>query len=182
MTKYLITFERATAKFEVVFNAGKFVRMKLLSGKLEPLQWQWVMKVVPQFEKELNALQTTYKGKVNYEVKTEQKSTYSTAMSLYHSFYLNCAGMEPRINAVEGKALKDILAYLKQLGGNDTVAVELLTQVFSGWSKLDMFYANQIELRQINKNLPAILRTIKEHGNPTKGRANSHGESIRENL
>lgn len=182
MTKYLITFEKATANIEVVYNAGRFKRMKLISGNLERKQWQWLMMVIPQVEAELKDVQKEFKGKVNYGPLKETKSAYSIAIALYSEFYQKTNGFDPRINAVEGKALKEMLLYLQRLAGTEELAIGMLKVVFSSWHLLDMFYQNQMELRQINKNLPAILKTIKDHANPTKGRANSHGESIRENL
>jgi hypothetical protein len=102
-----------------------------------------------------------------------ENSLFSTCMHIYAEFYKQF-GRPLRIQAVDGKSMKEIIAYLNQVetvkSGDKTVD-EIWQYILDKWNTLDNWQQSQTELRQINSRLPNIIEALKKKNG--KGNTNS---------
>lgn len=96
-------------------------------------------------------------------VKNEPPTCYAACMEEYHNFILQHLSVPPKINATEGKALKDIIQYLASIANNkdDQGIVNAFKYVLIHKDRWDPFHQNQLKLQQINSNLINIINSIK---------------------
>lgn len=127
----------------------------------------------------INTLQTdkkalkAVKNKENHEklgdselqsTKTPENSLFSSCMHIYSDFYKQF-GRPLRIQSIDGKALKEIIAYLEQVETvktGDKKVEEIWQFILDKWSTLDNWQQSQTELRQINSRLPNIIEALKK--------------------
>lgn len=169
--KITVSYQDFTGILVATYRSGKLKRLELQSGIKQPTQFSFANNYVPLFESSIEDLSTS--DHVIFEQITAAKktaSTYKQAMDLFFEWYTERTGLSPRINAVEGKALKAIIAELNKRSADGAEALAIWKHLLTNWNKLDKFYRNQIELRQINSNLSIILRTLK---NGKSGQAKS---------
>lgn len=91
-------------------------------------------------------------------------STYSACMELYHNFHIEKAGVPPDINALSGKSLKQIIAYITKIviKQDDEGVVSAFKFILGQYPLWDKFYQNQLKLNQIASNLTNIIKNIKD--------------------
>lgn len=97
----------------------------------------------------------------------DDKHIYKMSIDIYHKFCLSNFDAPAKIDAVQGKALKTILVYLKKLciqKGNHTPQdiLNALQYIFSNWKNLEPFLQKQVKLSQINSNLVNIIQQLKK--------------------
>jgi len=106
-------------------------------------------------------------------------SLYKDAMTVYHDFVKLRTGVPPNINAIEGKALKTIIVYLRGIDRNDEKIIEAWKAVLNNFDKWDAFLQRQLKLSQISSNLTNIIHSIKNgKSNPTNARREITNEDI----
>jgi len=128
-----------------------------------------VKSILPKSKKEVTKKKnaTTQKVKAIPNTKTTNDNTlYKDMISIYDTFCLKMFDAPAKINGVEGKAMKQIITYLKTLckakGDSTDDAVKYsLTYILNSWHTLEPFYQKQIKLTQINSNLTNIINQIK---------------------
>lgn len=97
-------------------------------------------------------------------------SLYKRMMDYYFKWYKEAEDVPPRVNAAEGKALKEIIKYLLGLTDSDEErAFEGWIYILKGWPRLDDFYQKQKDLKQINSNINALIRQIKKSSKSAPG-------------
>jgi len=94
------------------------------------------------------------------------KRYYKNMIAIYDSFCKNRFDAPAKINGMEGKAMKQIIAYLKTLckmkGDDSPEAIEnSFEYIFANWNKIEPFLQKQIKLSQINSNLTNIINQLK---------------------
>jgi len=111
---------------------------------------------------------------VNTDHKPDHKpnTLFTQLIAEYHNFIISKIGVPPKINGVEGKAAKQILAYLSKITEEPIVAWKF---VLDHWDRVEPFLNNQIKLTQINSNLMNILNQIK-NGKSTNKKSTSNLE------
>lgn len=187
ITNYILHITASNTKFVISYKNAKFHKLVHKSGKFkEKKHFNHLMVVVPQDENEMDLYKTHFAPKVEYTLQEKQntKTLYSTLLDTYFKFYENENQLTPRMNATEGKALKSIITHLKNICIDDLEVIETWKVLLTNWYRLDDFYQQQIELRQINSNINIILRQIK-NGNSTtahKQSANNNANDLRESL
>ena len=97
----------------------------------------------------------------------DEKHIYKMSVDIYHKFCLSNFDAPAKIDAVQGKAMKTILVYLKKLcvqKGNHTPQdiLNALQYIFSNWKNLEPFLQKQVKLSQINSNLVNIIQQLKK--------------------
>lgn len=97
------------------------------------------------------------------QYKSEVGLTHSKCIDIYSKFIHNLIGVKPRIDALAGKAMKDIITYLRSLDKikceEDVIkAFEFVLVNYSAW---DDYYKQQTKLNQINSNFQNILNNIR---------------------
>lgn len=99
---------------------------------------------------------------------------FQSFMSVYYKWFQEQVGIKPKIDAADGKALKAIVKYFREITNNElnnesenenkNTDLETLLAwefVFANYNKWDKFYQKQLNLRHINSNLMNILNSIK---------------------
>lgn len=101
-------------------------------------------------------------------INTDTKTIYKMSIDIYHKFCLSNFDAPAKIDAVQGKAMKTILSYLKALckqKGDDSQEniLNALKYIFKNWKNLEPFLQKQVKLSQINSNLVNIIQQLKEN-------------------
>ena len=99
-------------------------------------------------------------------INTNKNPYYTELLFVYDKFCKETFDAPAKINGAEGKALKQIISYLKGLckaKGDDSLdAVKnAFRYILSNWSNLEPFLQKQIKLTQINSNLANIINQLK---------------------
>ncbi len=183
-----ITSKGSNARFVVNYRNGEFHKLERKNGKLkEEKQWKGLLNIVPKKEADIQQINQQYSERgVEYTlmVKETTQTLYAKFMDSYCHFYETQAEVKPRINAIEGKALKAIISHLQNICGDDLEALGTWEVILSNWHKLEAFYAKQMEFKQINSNIGSIIRQIKngKGSNQARKKANSHADDLRQSL
>lgn len=88
------------------------------------------------------------------------KNDYKVCMDIYFEFYKAFYQIKPKVTGADGKALKQIITYLKTLPGEHPPDY-LLKLIFDNWKKLDPFTQQQTSLTKINHFLNGIIGQLK---------------------
>jgi len=99
-------------------------------------------------------------------VNTNKNPYYTELLFVYDKFCQETFDAPAKINGAEGKALKQIISYLKGLckakGDDSLEAVKnAFRYILSNWANLEPFLQKQIKLTQINSNLANIINQLK---------------------
>lgn len=109
---------------------------------------------------------------------------YQKFVDDYWVFYQNRnQGIKPKIGVADGKALKDIINYLRREAKDKSYkgARQSWLYILQNWDRLGKFYANQTKLTNINKNLNEIL-TVFRNGTHDKQTQQSIKQSAEQAL
>tara|TARA_R110000744_G_scaffold106225_1_gene202436 strand:+ start:1855 stop:2631 length:777 start_codon:yes stop_codon:yes gene_type:complete len=132
-----------------------------------------------QSKKTINAIPqkqvTIPNSKTTYNKPKDNNPYYTELLFVYDKFCKETFDAPAKINGMEGKALKQIISYLKGLckvkGDDSLEAVKnAFSYILSNWSSLEPFLQKQIKLSQINSNLANIINQLK---NGTERKSNS---------
>lgn len=96
---------------------------------------------------------------VKDEIDTKLRNA---CLDIYIDFYKARFNVKPKIDAIQIKALKSIIQWLKQNKKNGT-EVDILTSfnvIFQNWDIYDKFYQNQYKLTQISSNITNLVSFI----------------------
>lgn len=182
--KLLIKITSSNIELEATYTRGKLRQITLKKGKLTAEQWQKIGNILPPTESEIE----TFKQRLNTVVFSpllgrgvggEANKLYQNFTKIWFSFYERYTGFAPRFNAVEGKHLKQIIAYFQQVSHSDTEATELWEVLLNNWHKLDAFHQKNTDLKYINSNLNKILQNAKQQ---TYGTANRYSEHFKRQI
>ena len=182
MNKYKLTFTKQKSVFIVSYKNGQFARVDYKSGGLSEKHFKYLTQVIPIMEKDINSIMKMYDNRVVFEKLSDSNkdSLFAKAMRIYCAFYEEETELKPRIDGIEGKALKSIVAHLVDVCVHDDEASVVWAQLLHNWNILPDFYKNQRLLRQINHNLPILLTHLKDAAN--KNKQNSDADAIRESI
>jgi hypothetical protein len=152
------------AALKVSYKDKRFNGFDIISGVIIDAQkHEALMKLMPLFESQIQQLKTSLqvKGITYHQIeKMDIKSQFTSMMALYNGWYkVECKRL-PRINATEGKALKDMLKYLNSICTTEAEVMLIWSKIFKNWKELTPFLQTQTELRQINSQLNVILRVV----------------------
>lgn len=187
-SQYILTITKNehSYRFKLTYKKGLFLRFERDLAAVKNLSiWDKLLFLVPRYETEIDQLAAKqYKSlTVTYQkvVKQSKITLYGSFMGAYLDFYSSQTNIDPIINVVAGAALKQIITNLKKLTATEADAIDTWRTILSNWKKLEPFYRNQLELKQINSNLNTILRQVK-NGQNAKHKAASAADAARENL
>lgn len=98
------------------------------------------------------------------EVMGKGNEVYNQFMGAYFAFFRKVNnGIEPNITAAQGKALKEIIKYLRRQSHSkdDAGALASWEFILSNWHKLTKFIQQQNSLTQIYKYINEIITQLK---------------------
>lgn len=159
---YIIHLTKTKTDLKVTYRDNKFRKLEHLRGKFDQTMLDAIGKVIPVNETNFNQFIATYKGKVTYTPQqTNPKTIYNQFLNEWFTFYKKFVGLTPKFTGADGKALKQIIAYLKEIGGAEQEALVLWQLILSKWDTLDKFHQKQTDLKYINSKLNTILINVK---------------------
>ena len=161
-THYNIHIISSKTDLKVTYRDNKFRKLEHLRGTLNQTMMNALGKVIPVKETDFDQFIATYKDRVTYtSEQTKPKTVYSQFLDEWYAFYNKFVGLAPKFTGADGKALKQIIAYLKILGGTDQEALLLWQLILSKWDTLDKFHQKKTDLKYINSQLNIILINVK---------------------
>lgn len=183
MNRYKLTFTKQKSVFIVAYKNGQFARIDYKSGGLSESHFKYLTQAVPIMEKDIKGVMQKYDNRVMFEKLSESNkdSLFAKAMRVYCVFYEEQTELKPRINGIEGNALKGIINHLLDNCVTDDEVSVVWATLLHNWSKLPEFYKSQRLLRQINHNLPTLLTHLKQDA-ANKNKQNSDADAVRESL
>lgn len=176
MTKnYLINVVKSKMTLKVTYRNGRFLRIAYLSGKFDAFVILNLGAILPAYEKEIPNKQAEYTGKVTYCLEVKEKSLYTLFLDEWYRFYEKTTGIPPKFTGADGKALKQIITYLKKINGtNEASALQNWQLILTNWEILKEFHQDNTDLKYINSRLNVIIREIiKTNGASTSGAGGS---------
>ena len=115
--------------------------------------------------------------------KPNDNTIYTRCVYVYDAFIKSKLDMPAKINGAEGKALKQIIAYLKKSakdkGLNDETTIDGFKYILNSWDRLEPFLQKQIKLTQINSNLTNIINDLKNGGRQNKKSSSGLRDKLR---
>lgn len=158
---------------------GRLLRVEVPAAATAK-NWEVIGHVVPIFLADLDAYKARWTA-LNYQMKataSEKKKTFLQELNaVWFACYFAQFGFSPKYTGADGKALKQIGAYLSNETGSEDKAVELFRYIFERWHELDTFTQGQYNLLQINSRLNLILQQLK-----TKQQGDGKGYNFREKI
>jgi hypothetical protein len=103
----------------------------------------------------------------------EKKGAYQEFMQVYSEF-LKKEGQVMRVTDADGRGLKAIIKYLQELSlKSGSEPIQMWNYILQNWNKLDKWQQTQVQLRQINSQLPNFIQTLKQNGKQTNNPASA---------
>tara|TARA_R110002096_G_scaffold212268_1_gene399646 strand:+ start:318 stop:1088 length:771 start_codon:yes stop_codon:yes gene_type:complete len=155
------------------FNKAKYDRTKWYAFVDYNSIHQMVKCNKPKGKKDLTKTKIAITEKVQpipntktTNINTNKNPYYTELLFVYDKFCQETFDAPAKINGAEGKALKQIISYLKGLckakGDDSLEAVKnAFRYILSNWANLEPFLQKQIKLTQINSNLANIINQLK---------------------
>lgn len=165
MTRYLhIEILKTGTILKLTYRRDKFIKLEL-TGKLTEMQLRSIGTIIPPKWEMLEKYREQFREHCTYTPVIKEKSIYQQYVDAWYSFYEKYMKMPPRFNAIDGRHLKQIIAYLKELEGTDEKGLILWKSILSTWEDLDKFHQNNTDLKYINSRLNVILNNVKRATN-----------------
>ena len=133
-------------------------RKRILKCTMKDIENEHVKNVKPAFQKVKSKVSKS-ENIIIHNTNTSN-NTYKDCIALYDNFCKEQTGMKCKMNASEGKAMKEIISYL-QSNIQDQNITKALDYIFTNWNRIEPFYQKQIKLKQINSNLVNIIKQLK---------------------
>jgi len=159
LEQYLIRVSTSENNFEIKasYDAGKFHKLQL-SGEIQNKTFKNLGVFVPLNQVDIFDLKRKYPLVTYIKIDKATSTVWQLFTDAYFPFYKErSGGVKPRMDK-EGKYLKLIIAYLTD---NFSPNPDRKWQsLLDNWDNLDEFYRKQIDLKDINNNLAALIRMI----------------------
>lgn len=183
MTKYTLSFTKKASKFIVTYDNGQFKRLEYKSGGMAENHFRYLTQAIPIDEHLIPKVMENYDNRVVFE-KIEQsspESQFTKFMRMYFLFVEELTGIKPKVTAIEGSCLKQIITYLNDLSATEDETYSIWSQLLNNWSKIEPFYAKQTNLKQINSNITTLLIQVK-NGADRKTQADRDADVLRKSI
>lgn len=170
MNYYVLNIIESGLRFKIGYKKTKLNKIEHLAGKLNKGSYIDLHNIIPNEEERIPVIIKNRSKEIVFEKITKEstKSLYRDLLAIYYYFYEKKFNIAPRINAIEGKSLKMIIAFLRKICADDAEVKATFEAILLQWHKLPDFYQNQADLKQINSNLNTILRQLKNGQNNKK--------------
>lgn len=166
MKHYILHIIKQNLKYRLSYKAGKFNRLERQSGFIDTEDWLHLTKVIPLLESDIQAYNDSLIDRVTITaIKRKPKSIWHQYVEAWKSFYQKHYGIEPKFDGVEGRHLKQLVAYLESVSSNPEEALTLWQALLSNWKSLDEFHQKNTDIKYINSNINRIIENVKRNNN-----------------
>jgi len=178
-THHTIELTATSTFIRVTYRAGKFKKLEHLRGTLNQEMLNHIGRIIPIQENELANFIKLYKDKVRYTQEIKQKSIYQLFNQEWFDFYIKLTRFAPKFTGADGRALKQIIAYLKSISTSEQEALTIWQQLLANWHTLSQFHQKNTDLKYINSQLNKLLQNVKANNtNPEQVFTNAvHSET-----
>ena len=114
--------------------------------------------------------------------KEEQNKDYTKYLNIYFDFFKIKNNFPPKLNGMEGKALKQIIKYLQNVTGDGLKAFQSFEYILSHWNDLSPYNQSKMRLVDINSNLANILIELKNNSNKNKSTSGKINKAYNETM
>jgi hypothetical protein len=125
--------------------------------------------------KELKALQEAASSRGQENAVPVESAGYQDFVNAYLTWHEQCIGVPAQMDARQGKALKEIIKYVKYLSHDKSESGGLLVwqYILSNWGKLSDFLKGQTTLVRINANKVEICAKLKKQSDGKRKQHNA---------
>ena len=163
-THHNIHLVKTKTDLKITYRDGKFQNLKHLRGNFDANVIKHIGLVIPPKETDLNAFMQAMEGRVIYTDLSESKvvSIFAKFNSEWFIFFRkNNNYIDPKFTGADGKALNQIISYLKDINnGDEAAAIENWKMILDNWKDLSDFHQKQMDLKYINSKMNVIIREI----------------------
>lgn len=161
---YTIEVIESKTFLKITYRDKKFRKLEHVRGKLDKVMMKYIGRILPHNEDDIGSFSALHNNRVNYSIVVKEESLFGRFVSEWSRFYEDQTTVQPKFTGADGKALNQIIAYLKKINaGDEAKALELWQVILSSYDKLDQFYKDNLDLKIINSKLNVIIRQIQRH-------------------
>lgn len=163
ITHYNIIIKSTGSKLKVSYKGGHFFKIEKLTGKLTAEQVLGIGKIIPPLEYQIEAYGVQLQDKLSYRlIKPRKPTLYGSFVDEWMSFYDANFQIQPRFNAVDGKGIKSIIAYLSTISTDEQETLLLWKNILSNWKHLPKFFKDNPDIKFIYSQINKIINHVKE--------------------
>lgn len=171
-THYNIQLLKTKTNLKLTYRNGKFINLKHVRGLFDAKIIKHIGLVIPPKQSDLNAFIQTMEDRAIYtEELKSPKSMHVKFKDVWYAFFRKENSIDPKFTGADGKALNQIISYLKDINnGDEDAALANWQLLLDNWGELSAFHQKQVDLKYINSKLNVIIREIvKNKGGNTTG-------------
>ena len=160
-SKYLFTSSSASGMLIITYKKGSFQKLERKSGTFTQTQWERLTSIIPMSDEDIMSIKIPNIEFSKFQEIPKSENLYKRFNDIYFEFHRERLGVDPKFNAAEGKALKEIIKYLESQIKDENEVVAVWESLLSNWNSLTTYYQGKIRLVEINSNLVNIINCIK---------------------
>ena len=169
-THFEIQINETKTVLKVTFRDKKFRKLEHVRGKLSKKMMKAIGRILPHSEDDIMDLNVLHQNRVDYKLIVKEASLFTKFQSEWTRFFEKQTGLPPKFTGADGKALTQIIAYLKKANANiDSDALETWQVILGNYDKLDQWYKDNIDLKTLNSKLNVIIRQIQRKQDAAAG-------------
>ena len=166
---YIVTIRSCAVVVKLIYKGGKFSKLEVKKGTLDGEYLKQIGLLIPPLESLIEEWQGTWGNRVTYrEEEANPTSLYALFLDEWFAFYNRLFGVAPKYTGADGKALKQIIAYLTGNSADEEEALATWQYLLQNWQKLDEFHQRTTDLKYINSQLNKILQNAKRNNSKDK--------------
>lgn len=166
---YIVTIRSCAVVVKLIYKGGKFSKLEVKKGTLDGEYLKQIGLLIPPLENLIEEWQGVWGDRVTYrEEEANPPSLYALFLDEWFAFYNRLFGVAPKFTGADGKALKQIIAYLTGNSADEEEALATWQYLLQNWGQLDEFHQRNTDLKYINSQLNKILQNAKRNNSKDK--------------
>lgn len=162
MKKIILEIRTEKALICTEYSNEKLKKISLKKGKITAEQWAKIGMILPPTTHDIEDFKQRFK-QIEFGLKSDEKppQNYPKFLTSWFDFYQKRFGFSPKFSPIDGKHLKEIIAYLEGVNEDEKQALATWEALLENWHNLDEFHQKNTDLKYINSQLNKILQNAK---------------------